>query len=401
MENNFNSEELTAKISEVFVIDEITIGSRKQGFVARYRGMLKSEQSELLFDQVKQAVSGWGLLPILRPAEGRQELALIEAPSTRKGSSWVNLVFFVLTAISVLFAGALYTAETDPFTGAFSLQRFASFLWGGWPFAVSFLGILAAHEFGHYFMGRHHQVNVSLPYFIPFPFSMIGTMGAFINMKEPPRNKKHMLDIALAGPLSGLVVVIPVLILGLSLSRLEMIPAVIPQGMGFQVEGNSILYLALKYLRFGEWLPQPASYGGVAPNLYWLKYFFTGSPVPLGGMDVVIHPVAWAGWAGLLITMLNLIPAGQLDGGHIFHVLFGSKGSRVVLPIIIVILGGLGFFWNGWWLWVMMILFFGRRYAEPLDQVTPLDNKRKWLAGLALMIFLLIFMPVPLMVISG
>ncbi len=401
MENYTDTDVLSKNIAEFFDFDEVTIGSHKQGFIARYRGMLKSGNSEQLFDQIKTRVDGMGLLPVLRPDGERQELILIKAPKVRNGSSWINLVLFILTALSVLFAGALYSADSDPFVGTLSLQRIWTFLWQGWPFALSFLGILAAHEFGHYFMGRHHKVNVSLPYFIPFPFSLIGTMGAFINMKEPPRNKKHMLDIALAGPLSGLVVAIPVLILGLSLSRVEVIPAIIPEGASFQIEGNSIIYLLLKYLRFGEWLPQPASYGGFSPLIYWIKYFFTGLPLPLGGLDVIIHPVAWAGWAGLLVTMLNLIPAGQLDGGHIFHVLFGPKGSRIALPIILVLLGGLGFFWNGWWLWVMLILFFGRRYAEPLDQITPLDKKRKWLAGLALFIFLLIFMPVPLMIITG
>jgi membrane-associated protease RseP (regulator of RpoE activity) len=230
---------------------------------------------------------------------------------------------------------------------------------------------------------------------------MIGTMGAFINMKEPPRNKKHMLDIAMAGPLAGLIIAIPVLILGLSLSRVEAIPAVISEGYAFQIEGNSILYLLTKYLMFGKLLPQPMDYGSVTPFIYWVKYFFTGMPAPLGGMDVVIHPVAWAAWAGLLVTSLNLIPAGQLDGGHIFNVLFSHKGSRIALPVIIFLLAALGFAWNGWWLWVVLILFFGRRSAEPLDQITPLDSKRKWLAVFTLLIFLLTFMPVPLLIISG
>lgn len=397
-----STDELTQFISELFTIEDITLGDHRQGFVARYRGMLKGTDSESAFNKVKDKMDSLGLLPILRPDGERQELLLVKAPEHKKKTRlWVNLVLFIATFISVLFAGALYSATSDPFTSPLDLKAIARFLWSGWPFAVSFMAILATHEFGHYLVGRLHRVKVTLPYFIPFPFSMIGTMGAFINMKEPPRNKKHMLDIAMAGPLAGLIMTIPVLIIGLSLSTVEPIPAVIPEGLGFQIEGNSILYLLLKYLEFGRLLPQPASYGNIGPVLYWLRYFFTGTPLPLGGLDVMIHPVAWAGWAGLLITSLNLIPAGQLDGGHIFHVLFSRKGSKIALWVIVITLAALGFTWNGWWLWVMLILFFGRGHAEPLDQVTPLDNRRKILAAVMLVIFILIFMPVPLLVIAG
>jgi membrane-associated protease RseP (regulator of RpoE activity) len=130
--------------------------------------------------------------------------------------------------------------------------------------------------------------------------------------------------------------------------------------------------------------------------LYWIRYFFTGRPLPLGGMDVMLHPIAWAGWAGILVTSLNLIPAGQLDGGHIFYVLFDRIKARRILPFIIGGLAILGFFWNGWWLWAALIFFFGRTHAEPLDQITPLDKKRKILGFLALFIFIIVFIPVPL-----
>jgi membrane-associated protease RseP (regulator of RpoE activity) len=115
-------------------------------------------------------------------------------------------------------------------------------------------------------------------------------------------------------------------------------------------------------------------------------------------MDVQIHPVAWAGWAGLFVTAINLIPAGQLDGGHILYVLFGRKNAQRVFPFILGLLVVMGFFWSGWWLWAALIFFLGRRYAEPLDQITPIDQKRKVLAVLALILFFLIITPVPLVV---
>jgi membrane-associated protease RseP (regulator of RpoE activity) len=119
-----------------------------------------------------------------------------------------------------------------------------------------------------------------------------------------------------------------------------------------------------------------------------------GGPSPVGSTDVFINPVAWAGWVGLLVTFLNLIPAGQLDGGHVIYAIFGRRVNRIV-PIILVFMVGLGFFWSGWWLWAFLVFLFGRSHAEPLDQITQLDPRRKALAVLMLVIFLVILMPVP------
>jgi membrane-associated protease RseP (regulator of RpoE activity) len=134
--------------------------------------------------------------------------------------------------------------------------------------------------------------------------------------------------------------------------------------------------------------------------LYWVRYFFTGTPAPFGGRDVMMHPLAWAGWAGLLVTALNLIPAGQLDGGHTLYVLFGKKARRV-LPFILGGLLLLGLAWQGWWLWAALIYFLGRRYAEPLDQITQLDPRRRVIAIIVLVIAVLVFMPIPLLQFMG
>ena len=221
-------------------------------------------------------------------------------------------------------------------------------------------------------------------------------MGAFINMKSAPKNKRALMDIGVAGPLAGFITSLAVLWIGLSNSTVARIPLTFPQGQALQMEGNSLIYLLLKYLRFGMLLPQPESLSGNALLLHWLRYFFTGQPSPLGSLDVTISPVAWAGWVGLLITSLNLIPAGQLDGGHIFHLLFGQKQAKRILPVILVVLGLLGFVWSGWWLWVVLVFFFGRSYAEPMDQITELDGKRRALGIIALIVFIITFIPIPL-----
>jgi membrane-associated protease RseP (regulator of RpoE activity) len=318
---------------------------------------------------------------------------------------WVNILLFTLTVISMVVSGIYYTLG-----GIYQGPANANFsgLWpyilasipGGLAFAVGLLGILLAHEFGHYLAGRYHHTSVTLPYFLPFPFSQFGTLGAFIQLKEPPKNKRILLDIGMAGPLAGLVVAIPVLLLGLSLSRVDTIPIALAPGQGLQLEGNSILYLLSKFVIFGQLLPAPDSYGGLSPLMYWLRYFFTGQPFPWGGVDVMLHPLAWAGWAGLLVTALNLIPAGQLDGGHAIYVFLGRRAIGL-LPYILVVLVLLGLVWPGWWLWAALIFLLGRSHAEPLDQITPLDPQRRALAIVGLIVFILVFTPVPLLAVGA
>ncbi len=342
------------------------------------------------------------LVPIFLEEEGKEIIQLIPTlPKAKPSNPLVNLILFVLTLLSMLFSGALYVYEGPaPSTAIDYLNLLLNDPWAGLPFALSLLAILLAHEFGHYLAARYHRSDVTLPYFLPFPFSPFGTLGAFIQLKSPPRNKRELLDIGIAGPLAGLAVAIPVLLLGLSLSELDRIPLFIRLGDAFSLEGNSILYLFSKYLVHGEWLPTPMSYGELSPFLYWLRYIFTGLPTPLGGTDIFMHPIAWAGWAGLLVTALNLIPAGQLDGGHLLYSLFGKNVTKV-LPAILIILAILGFFWSGWWLWVFIIFMMGRTHARPLDQITKLDPSRKLLALFGLIIFVLVFTPVPLRVIFG
>ena len=394
-EQTNQNEMIDALVRRIFSIQDITQGSAQQGFLLRYRGRLVAQDSAQAYDQLSQWLKPYHLTPLFR-VEGEQQVILLiqELPAPREGRPMLNLLMFILTVLSVIFAGG-YFNQVEPLPVQ-PLQAALALLKSGWTFAVSMMAILAAHEFGHYLAGRAHRVKVTLPFFIPMPFSPLGTMGAFINMKEPPRNKRVLMDIAVAGPIAGYLVSLVAIWIGLSLSHLETLPLTFPQGQGLQIEGNSLTYLLMKWLYFGKLLPQPADFGGLSPLLYWVKYFFTARPFPLGGVDVMIHPVAWAGWAGLLVTSLNLIPAGQLDGGHIFHLLFGTKGSRRIYPFLLAVLAGLGFLWSGWWLWAALLFIFGRVYAEPLDQITPLDRKRKVLGIIALIIFVLTFIPVPL-----
>jgi membrane-associated protease RseP (regulator of RpoE activity) len=398
--NATEHEALTSLVANYFDIEKIIPGRTRSSFVARYVGRLRMD-SEVAHKALTQELKQHKLTPIFLEDKDEQIIQLIPSlPKPKPSNPWINLLFFVLTVASVLYTGFLIAYENPiPESGVFEL--FLANIGAGIPFTVSILGILLAHEFGHYIAARYHKTAVTLPYFLPLPaYSPFGTLGAFIQLKEPPRNKRVLLDIGLAGPFAGLIFAIPILFYGLSLSQLDQLPSFIQAGDAISLEGNSIFYLFAKYVVHGQWLPSPLSYGGTAPLLYWLKYLFTGLPTPLGGTDVFLHPIAWAGWGGLLVTAFNLLPVGQLDGGHAIYALLGRR-AKYFVPFVLVALVILGFFWQGWWLWAVLIYFMGRQHAEPLDQITQLDGKRKALAILAIVIFVLIFTPIPLRGVFG
>jgi membrane-associated protease RseP (regulator of RpoE activity) len=391
-------ENLDATVGRYFSVESVTRGSSgPKDYIARYSGHLKREDSAAVYDELASQLSPFGVTPLFRKEENSQAIILVPSQALPRATNpLVSIGLYILTLFSVFFVGVFYAAG-DP-----SVTDTRTQVLLGAAYTASLLAILTAHEFGHYLVGRYHKEAVSPPYFIPMPLPPFGTMGAVINMKRPPKNRRNLLDIGIAGPLAGLIVAIPILLLGLSLSPVNRL--VMPSGpdVGLTMEGNSILYLLAKLAVFGQLLPAPPSYGDLPPFLYWIRYFFTSRPFPAGGFDVTLHPVAWAGWAGILVTALNLIPAGQLDGGHMIYVLFGAKRARMLMPFILVAMVLLGFVWSGWWLWAALIYFLiGRSYAEPLDQITPLDPPRRLLAVLALVIFVLVFTPVPMQTIVG
>ena len=352
-------------VSEVMDVGNIVVGKEKE--LLRIRGKLFVESDEA-YDRLSVAMGQIGLTPLFR-IDKQDDLVIVirSVPVEKNGFPWLNILLFVITLFTVLQTG-------------------------GWAFALCLMGILLAHEMGHYIAARKYGASVSLPYFIPFPGGLLGTMGAVIIHKAQMRNKRELLDVAVSGPLAGLAVAIPVVVIGLHLSEVSPVPV-----SGFLLEGNSIMYLAAKYLVFGELLPKPIDYGQVPAVIHWIVFFFTGNPYPGGGTDVFVHPVAMAGWAGMLITGLNLIPAGQLDGGHILYALFG-KSAKKVGPLVVVLLAVAGYFiWSGWWIWAGLLYVFGQNHPEVLDEITELDDYRRSLAFVGLILFFLLIAPVPIM----
>ena len=363
--DDVSTQAIVDMVSDVMDVGNIVVGKEKE--LLRIRGKLFVESDEA-YDRLSVAMGQIGLTPLFR-IDKQDDLVIVirSVPVEKNGFPWLNILLFVITLFTVLQTG-------------------------GWAFALCLMGILLAHEMGHYIAARKYGASVSLPYFIPFPGGLLGTMGAVIIHKAQMRNKRELLDVAVSGPLAGLAVAIPVVVIGLHLSEVSPVPV-----SGFLLEGNSIMYLAAKYLVFGELLPKPIDYGQVPAVIHWIVFFFTGNPYPGGGTDVFVHPVAMAGWAGMLITGLNLIPAGQLDGGHILYALFG-KSAKKVGPLVVVLLAVAGYFiWSGWWIWAGLLYVFGQNHPEVLDEITELDDYRRSLAFVGLILFFLLIAPVPIM----
>jgi len=274
------TERLRLAVGRVMAISDLTAGDARQGFVSRFRGRLVTP-SEQAFDLLDPIFSAEGVTLLFRK-EGDTDviLAVPGVIQPEPSNPWVNAALFVATLGSMLLAGALYgnPGPVDPQGGLWDAIR--ANLGNGVLFAASLLGILMAHEFGHYIAARVHRTAVTLPYFLPFPGSLFGTLGAFIRLKEPPRDRNVLLDIGLAGPLAGLIVALPILLFGLVSSEMGRLPADPQAWAGSGLEGNSLLYLAAKYLAKGELLPQPVSYGGMPPVLYWLDLRPDRRPYP-------------------------------------------------------------------------------------------------------------------------
>ncbi|WKZ47621.1 MAG: site-2 protease family protein [Anaerolineales bacterium] len=401
-------EVLTSHVSKIFRIDDVTAGDPRE-WIVRYRGQLLGEDSVAAYDQLAEAVRGYNLTPLFRKGEeGRQVIFLVQSlPKPNVNARiYINVILFVLTVISMLLTGVEIPPSAVPADGSFPFLYLLQNILTGWPFALSMMGILFAHEMGHYIACRIYKVPATLPYFLPAPLiSPLGTFGAFIVMRGIPKNKRVLFDVGVAGPIAGLIVAIPVLFIGLSLSPLGPIEHA-PAGMSGFLEGNSIFYLFSKYVVFGQLLPHPVSTGGLSQAVYWLQYFLTGAPIPFGGVDVQLHSVALAGWAGLLVTALNLVPVGTLDGGHVAYGLFGDKARKIfpfaigalialsVLPSLLTL--SLAAFNSSWILWVFILFWLGKVRAQPLDEITELDSPRRALGFVMLIVFVLLFTPIPM-----
>ena len=304
------------------------------------------------------------------PANGNG-LRLPRALLRTRDRYWLHGLLFLATLLSTTLVGSSLQTDFDrnlPFSVEHYLYAFVKvwshpeLIWRGLPFSVTLLTILLAHECGHYLACLYYGVDASLPYFLPAP-TLMGTFGAFIRIRSAIYSKRVLFDIGVAGPLAGFVFLLPALAVGVAFSK------VIP---GIALQGD---------IQFGN------------PGLLWIleKAIFPGVPAS----DIYLHPVARAAWIGILATALNLLPIGQLDGGHILYALAGDH-HKLLSKVFIVALIPLGFLWWPWWLWAAALFFFVRRHPVIVDP-SSVSRGRKWLALASLIIFLLCFTAAPVM----
>lgn len=302
-----------------------------------------------------QAVLGrMNMIAYLGRTETGHVISYVPLQPRRPVRMWTHVLLLLATMLTTLFIGAIHA-------GANPLKR-PSAIMRGWPFAFSLIAVLGTHELAHYFVARRLGVDATLPYFLPVPHPLTGTMGAFIKIRSPIPSRGALIRVGVAGPLAGFLVCVPVTIIGLLLSSVE------------SVVGRNVLRLGTPLL-FG--FISKLIHGNIG-----------------AGFDVMLHPVAFAGWLGMFITGLNLLPAGQLDGGHVMYAIMGKRFRLFTVLILGVLVAG-GLLWPGWTFWAVMIAAFGLRHPPPLDEITPLSRTEIVLALLAFLIFLLSFVPVP------
>lgn len=306
--------------------------------------------------EIKDFLGAAGYFPLFYRRGNKHvvEVAVFRRPAGRP-KIWLNVLLFVATVITTLIAGAM-NSGVNPFV---PLKNIVS----GVPFSFSIMAILTAHELGHYFVSKKEGMITTLPFFIPVPFHLIGTLGAIIRMKSIVPDRQALLKVGMAGPLTGFVVSLPIVIAGLLLSEIR-------SSAG-----------ATAYLRLGD-------------SLLFMLIGRLIHPSLAAGTDIFLHPMAFAGWLGWLVTSMNLLPIGQLDGGHVAYSVMLKKRRFIYIPLagLLILMGWL---WPGWFVWVLLAFFLARRDPVIQDSLTPLTKKDKLLAILPLVILILTFIPRP------
>jgi membrane-associated protease RseP (regulator of RpoE activity) len=312
--------------------------------------------------------------PLPPPLPGDWRADYVSPPVRRRDRIWLHVLLLLFTVFTTTFVGGAHYlsyqlgfSASNATAAVASLTSLPFYLQGLW-YSASILAILGCHEMGHYAACRQYGVDATLPFFLPAPLPLTGTLGAFIRIRSRIPSKRALFDIAVAGPLGGFFIAVPTLFVGLLMSKVERVP---PNFEGLEL-GEPLLFRAAAWLVFGD-LPD--------------------------GLSINMHPMAFAAWFGLLATALNLFPIGQLDGGHISHAVLGRKSSYVTLTMIGCAIG-LTFLSTSWLVWtilmVAMLLAMGPHHPPTLDEHTPLDPRRRLVAAFALAMLIVCFTPVPI-----
>lgn len=336
--------------------------------------------------EVREALADWPGSVGAREEPLGWELFLFE-PAPRRERWWLHVLLLGATVFSTVVAGSLLAGHWPigfriiPLVGGWWIPLpvavYAGALIPGLPFGLALVGILAVHESGHYVAARHHRISVTPPYFIPFPpyLSVIGTLGAFIRLRSPVLNRSTLLDVAVSGPLLSFVASLPLLWWGLAHSSVITVV-------------NAPTEYLVRFASERFWL-------GDSLAMSWLTRL--ALDFPGAGHVVELHPIAFAGWLGLFVTALNLLPISQLDGGHLLYALLGSRQRQAAWAFFLALIP-LGFLWAGWWVWAVLVAGVGRgriRHPPLYDTRRGPDRVRVALGLAAALAFVLCFVPVP------
>lgn len=357
---------LRSELHGLFNVNDVQLRSRGEGQIA-FTGHYPHE-SDAAYEEIRERFQALGYTPLLRREKEHDELLAFKGVigEVKTGNPLVNVLLLLATILTTLAAGAALSGDNTFFRSL--LTGKLAELWAatrlGAPFAVTLLGILGVHEFGHYIAARLHGVAATLPYFIPMPLGGLGTLGAFISVRSPMKNRTVLFDIGLAGPLAGFVVAVPLLVVGLLMSD----PApLFTREMTLHSLGSSILVDFIVALVTDM---QP-------------------------GQTLLVHPVFFAAWLGVLITGINLLPIGQLDGGHVAYGLFGRAAHHLARGTFLLLIVAGFTLSSTWFVWAVFVLFGGLHHPPPLNDISGLNRPRQ-IAGLAtFLLFFLIITPAP------
>jgi len=320
------------------------------------------------FETMREDMTKQGYIPMIVYDKGEHIVTVAKKPDMKYRSIYVNLGMLIITFIAMLAAGAINWASYAGLPSN-NIFGFEGLTYGMLYFTLPLMAILAVHELSHFLFARRRHVAASMPFFIP-SIPPLGTFGAFISLRDPIPNRKTLLEVGVAGPIAGLLMTIPFAILGLYLTNAEAKP-----------------------------VPEDIGQSGVVGIVFPLIYRGIEQLIPATG-DYLLHPMAFAAWVGFLVTALNLLPVGQLDGGHVARALLGSK-ARYLTWATIAALVGIGIFYFGWLLFALLILFLGARHPPPLNDISKLDKKRIGVGVVAFAILVVAFVPIPMVQIAA
>jgi membrane-associated protease RseP (regulator of RpoE activity) len=367
-ETALDIELLKREVGQQFPFYDVKFDLKTAAFFCR----IDDETLEEKFDNLRRSLGEKGYIPMLRYEKGEHIIYVMMKKRRKEKPIWINIFLLIGVIVTTIITGSiLHIGYFDLWSLSNPLDIFTpiNLFYGAVFFSLPLMSILIIHEMGHYYISKKHGVATSLPFFLPippiFPSFNIGTFGALISSRDPIPDKKALFDIGLAGPLAGFIVAIPITAIGIITAEIVPIPDPIPPGEA--IFGTSVL----------------------------IQIMVQGLLEIPNGFTIDMNPILFAGWVGLLITSINLLPAGQLDGGHIFRAFLGKKQKYAGWIAIIVLL------FTGWWFFAFIIVFvMGLMHPPPLNDDTELDIKRKLLFLVALAILILCFIPDPIYVIT-